>query len=181
MSQLEQIKTNPSTRQARSRSNSTPSEASAHQPRLSRVFSAQHIDDSSYYHDHADRQSEQSEGTPAERSDFSEKVAIEDGLGAGDDVAECSEIREGIATERDLEAPLEKTKSARSARDPNLVGTAKVGRLGHTNVCIRLLGTAPRIRRILRIGQDGADGLQHLSSRPLLSYHRFRPQWLPQQ
>ena len=181
MSQFEQPKTNPSTRQARSRSNSTRSEASAHQPRVSRVFSAQHIDDSSYYHGHADLHSEKLEATPAEGSDFCEKVAIEDGLGAGDDVAECSETREGIVNERDLEAPLEKTKSARSARDPNLVGTAKVGRLGHTNVCIRLLGTAPRIRRIPRIGQDGADGLPHLSSRLLLSYHRFRPRWLPQQ
>ena len=181
MSRFEQIKTHPCTRQARSRSNSTPSGASAHQPRLSRVFSAQHIDDSSYCPGHADRQSEQLEATLAEGLDFFEKVVIEDGLNAGDEVAECSEIREGIVNERDLEHPLEKTKSARSARDPNIVGTAKVVRLGHTNFCITLLGTAPRIRRIPRIGSDGADGLQHLWSRPLLSYHRFRPQWLPQQ
>lgn len=116
MNQLEEIKSNTSTRKTRSRSQPAPSEASARQPRLSRVFSAQHIDDYSHYHSYGEHQDQQLQPTTSDDSDFAEDVEIEKDREPGD-----GELRDRVVNERDVEAPLEKTKSSRSTKDPNLV------------------------------------------------------------
>lgn len=121
MSQLEEIKTNTSARKTRSRSQPEPSEASARQPRLSRVFSAQHIDDHSHYHSYGEHHDQQSESTSSDDSDCAEEVEREKDRETGD-----GELRDGVVNERDVEAPLEKTKSSRSVKDPNLVSTKAV-------------------------------------------------------
>ncbi len=121
MSQLEEIKTNTSAREARSRSQSAISEASARQPRLSRVFSAQHLDDHSDYHSHGEHYNQQLEPTSNDDSD-----SAEEGEREKDRETDNGELRDGITNERDVEAPLEKTKSSRSIKDPNLVSTKVV-------------------------------------------------------
>lgn len=121
MSQIEPIKTNTSNCR-RSRSKSAHSEASARPPYLSRVFSAQHFDDHSHYHSDEEKHGQQIDRTSTEDSDISEKVDKEEerenGGNNGDDF---TETREGVVNERDVEAPLEKIKSSRSIKDPNLV------------------------------------------------------------
>jgi len=127
MSQLEEIKSNASTRKTRSRSQPAHSEASARPPRLSRVFSAQHIDDHSHYHSYDEHHGQQSEPTSSDDSDFADQIEHEDDREAGDSVGdEYTEIRDGVANEQDVEAALEKTKSSRTIKDPNLVSTDAV-------------------------------------------------------
>jgi len=127
MSQLGEIKANTSTRKTRSRSQPATSKASARPPRLSRVFSAQHFDDHSHYHSYGEHHSQQSEPTSRDDSEFVEKVEYEDDREAGDSAEDdYVETRDGVFNEGDVEAPLEKTKSARSVKDPNLVSMKAV-------------------------------------------------------
>lgn len=122
MGDLERTNTDISSRQPRSRSEPVPLELDDDQHRLSRVYSAQHIDDYSHYHGHDERYGQQSEATSSEESDFSEKVEREEDSVARENAGEeTAEVREGVVNERDVEAPLEKTQSSRSIRDPNLV------------------------------------------------------------
>ena len=130
MSALEPIRTNNSARRTRSRSQSAPSASSNRQPRLSRVFSAQHLDDHSHYHGHDERHGQQLEATSSEESDYTEKVEREEEKELGGNTGEEStEIREGIVNERDVEAPLERIKSTRSVKDPNLVSMSQLQRM----------------------------------------------------
>lgn len=76
MSQLEQIETNTSALKTNSRSQPAPSEASARQPRLSQVFSAQHVVDHSRYHSYGEHHHQQSVPTSSDDSDFAEKVEL---------------------------------------------------------------------------------------------------------
>lgn len=93
-------------------------------PRLSRVFSTQHLDDVSVYNgvDH-DSQYHAEEDDSGD-SDTLEKLRQEDddeALGHGQD--QVPEVQMGVRDTRDLEAnKLEKKRSTRSIKDPNLVG-----------------------------------------------------------
>lgn len=88
-------------------------------PYLSRVFSAQHLDDASSYHGGAldpytpnyDDETDTSEGLRKER----DEEAIERGE------VEVNEVRMGIRDTRDLGSNLEKKQTTRSIKDPNLV------------------------------------------------------------
>jgi hypothetical protein len=75
-------------------------------PELHRIYSTHHLDDHSVYHQHVD-DSESSSDTD----------------GTGEEIVD--EVRFGIRDERDVEAStaarLEKKKSTRSVKDPNLV------------------------------------------------------------
>ena len=119
MVELEPIR---SAASAASRSNiDTPATPSSTQSRsrglpLSRIYSAQHLDDQSLYHHDDYDDSEDSEGTLA---DEDEKVPT-------DPVEQNGHVPGETAEQRDLEAggaQLQKEKSARSAKtkDPNLV------------------------------------------------------------
>lgn len=119
MSQLEEIKTNTDARKIRSRSQPAPSEATTRQPLLSRVFSAQHIDDHSNYHSYGEHHDQQLQPTTSDDSDFAEDVESEKDRETGN-----GELRDRVVNERDVEAPLEKTKSSRSTKDPNLVSNS---------------------------------------------------------
>ena len=89
---------------------------------LQRVFSAQHLDDISNYHD-GDHHSKEHDGDiETQYSDELEQVRNEDydeAARKGED--EVPEVRMGVPDTRDLEANLEKKKSTRSIKDPNLV------------------------------------------------------------
>ena len=102
----------PTTLHNLSRPSSVNSSLGGEQQRISRVFSAQHFDDSSHYHAanervNADPEKQSDEGSSS--SEISEKI----------DQAEGE--RESTVNERDVEVPLEKIKSSKSVHDPNLV------------------------------------------------------------
>lgn len=122
-----------------SRTRSRPSRSTA--PQLHRIFSGHYLDDHSTYYDHHhdERDDEEaiddSESTSAqdtsESSDDSDGTVEEaqrekerEKAGREEEEEEVPEVREGIPDERDVEAgrlPLEKKKSTRSIKDPNLV------------------------------------------------------------
>lgn len=83
---------------------------------MTRLFSAQHLDDVSIYHG-GDHESQQTDD-----SDTLEKLRQEDDDEArrhGDE--EVEEVRMGVRDTRDLDATLEKKQSTRSVKDPDLV------------------------------------------------------------
>ncbi|KAL8755340.1 MAG: hypothetical protein Q9184_004824 [Pyrenodesmia sp. 2 TL-2023] len=119
MADLEKVKTGTSSRSRAS------SPLSPNRPRISRVFSGQHLDDHSVYHGRIsvalDHEASSEEG---EDSDLSERVSREENEELGEKVSEgTTEVRNGIPNVRDVEAPLERKQSTKSARtrDPNLV------------------------------------------------------------
>lgn len=84
--------------------------------RLTRLFSAQHLDDVSNYHG-GDHESQQTDD-----SDTLEQLRQEDYDEAQrHGHKEVEEVRMGIRDTRDLEANLEKMPSTSSIKDPNLV------------------------------------------------------------
>ena len=100
MSHLEPTKTYNSGRFSRSRSATL--ETSARRSRLSRVFSAQHIDDNSHYHSHDELRDQQLESPPTEDSNFSKTVEQkEDGEAGGNAGDEVAEAGKGAVNERD--------------------------------------------------------------------------------
>ncbi|KAL8683100.1 MAG: hypothetical protein Q9186_000914 [Xanthomendoza sp. 1 TL-2023] len=92
-------------------------------PQLSRVFSGQHLDDYSIYHGRASVQIDGGDDHLAdEESDLAEEVAKEENKELAEKLSEGAvEVRNGVANVRDLEVPLEKKQSSKSAKDPNLV------------------------------------------------------------
>lgn len=107
---------------SRSRSQHSPLHRNDRQPRLSKVFSLQHLDDHSHYHGDIEPRNRASlETTPTEESDFSEKIQEPEDKKAACLGDEAAGVRKGVADERDLEAPLEKVKSAKSVKPSDLV------------------------------------------------------------
>ncbi|KAL8892891.1 MAG: hypothetical protein Q9205_005556 [Flavoplaca limonia] len=94
--------------------------SSMNRPKLSKVFSGQHLDDQSTYHarDSVSEEREDRHIAEAEaESDISEGTATEkDKTERSEEIAD---FQNGLA--RDLEAPLEKKQSSKSVKDPNLV------------------------------------------------------------
>ena len=95
-------------------------------PPLEHAFSFQHLDDVSNYH--ADRHDYTEDDDNSEDIDDVEKVRREDEEEAAlSGEEEVAEVQMGVRDTHDLEANLEKTKTARSrrssrsAKDPNLV------------------------------------------------------------
>lgn len=123
MAGLEPIPTTATTRSRPSRPQSTHSESgSGKRSQLRHDFSGQHLDDHSTYHGNDDVPDRDDEKYVEDESDYSEQVNKDENRDAEEDgVYETSEVRGGILTERDLEAPLEKKQTTRSVRDPNLV------------------------------------------------------------
>ncbi|KAL8845957.1 MAG: hypothetical protein Q9221_008919 [Calogaya cf. arnoldii] len=95
----------------------------ASRPQLYKVFSGQHLDDQSTYHArHSVSENREDDRTADEDSDLSEASVKEDDKEArGQPFNETEEPQNGSADLRDLEAPLEKKKSSKSVKDPNLV------------------------------------------------------------
>ena len=89
---------------------------------LQPVFSAQHLDDVSDYHD-GDHQSKHHDAD--NDTDYSSELEhvrnddYDEAARKGKD--EVAEVRMGILDTRDLEANLEKKQTTRSIKDPNLV------------------------------------------------------------
>ena len=92
-------------------------------PDLSRVYSAQHLDDVSVYHGPDHESQYRDEEDECGDSDVSEKLREEDdekALSRGKE--QLPEVQMGVPDTRDLEAnKLEKKQSTRSTKDPNLV------------------------------------------------------------
>ena len=91
-------------------------------PHIEPVFTAQHPDHVSNYHDGEHESKEQDGDIETEYSDELEQVRNEDydeAARIGED--EVPEVRMGILDKRDLEGNLEKKQSARPIKDPNLV------------------------------------------------------------
>ena len=89
---------------------------------IHRIFSAQHLDDTSNYHDGDHDSNYHEKDNETESLDELEQVRDEDYDEAernGED--EVSEVRMGILDTKDLEANLEKRQTTRSVKDPNLV------------------------------------------------------------
>ena len=88
---------------------------------LERVYTAQHLDDQSIYHpDHID--SFEDDTTEADNSEILSEEEDEEAREKG--IEEETEVRMGVMNEKDVEkgdTALEKKKSTRSTRDPNLV------------------------------------------------------------
>lgn len=121
MPELEPIRTAPDTRSRPSRPQSSRTRSSS-APRLSRVFSAKHLDDGSTYHGGDHDTGHRGDDDDSEESDLSEKVTREgDEEDRRNGEEEVDEVRDGVRNERDLEAPLEKKQTTRSVKDPNLV------------------------------------------------------------
>lgn len=94
----------------------------ASHPRLSRVFSARHLDDTSnyqggdldsHYQDDDDETSDADNLEKLRQEDYDEAERHGEG--------EVREVRDGVLDTRDLEANLEKKTTTRSVKDPNLV------------------------------------------------------------
>ncbi|KAF2138166.1 uncharacterized protein K452DRAFT_95987 [Aplosporella prunicola CBS 121167] len=92
---------------------------------LQRLYSAQHLDDTGlYHHDHGagadddDQIEEEEAGHGSSSSSSAHTVTAESEENEKDGVAE---VRDGIPDERDPEQPIEKVRTARSARDPNVI------------------------------------------------------------
>lgn len=111
-----------------SRASSRASRAS--QPRITRLLSGNHLDDHGHYHHHAHEADAESFGSESDDSSSTEEESTDtQGIPEKPDTGEIvPEVRDGIVDERDVEATadtkLEKSRtarSARSARDPNLV------------------------------------------------------------
>ncbi|KAK4693464.1 hypothetical protein P7C71_g3938, partial [Lecanoromycetidae sp. Uapishka_2] len=122
MSKLEPIRSAPApgTTLSRPQSNRSRSNTANSYPRLSRVFSAQHLDDVSTYHggdhdayipDYDDEETDTSEELTKEHD--------EEAMSRGED--EVDQVRMGIRDTRDLSPNLEKKQTTRSIKDPNLV------------------------------------------------------------
>ena len=93
----------------------------SNQPRLSGVFTGQHLDDQSHYQ--KERGETAREGQTGESQSYA-LVDLEneiDRASQSTSAEEPTENREGIVNEHDVEAPLEKARSSRSVKDPDLV------------------------------------------------------------
>ena len=123
MPQLEPIQTAASANsRGEPRSTSSRDSSTSRSP-FNHTVSGRHLDDHSLYHPHNDV-SDKEEGEWVENeSDYSEQVAKNENEKAeGTGLEETSEVRGGILTERDLEAPpLERKQTSRSVKDPSLV------------------------------------------------------------
>lgn len=106
----------PGTPLTRSRSNT------ASRPHPERFFPAQHLDDVSIYHGGDHESNYHDDANETEYTDDLEQASNQDHDEAskkGED--EVPEIRIGISDTRDLETNLEKKRSRRLIKDPNLV------------------------------------------------------------
>ena len=89
-------------------------------PRLSRVLIGQHLDDQSHYQ-------ERGEAVGEGRVDKLQSYTLNKPDNGNDAVSqstiaeEHTENGQGIVNEHDVEAPLEKARSSRSVKDPDLV------------------------------------------------------------
>ncbi|KAL3427259.1 major facilitator superfamily transporter [Phlyctema vagabunda] len=115
---------------------SSQSSEPAHAPppdQLTRLTSGNHLDDQSPYHDHAHSNAEfqnaVDDGASSDETDSTRNVTgdanREKDVEGNDPVSRTvSEVRMGIRNEHDIEAGprLERKKTSRSIRDPNLVG-----------------------------------------------------------
>ena len=110
------------------------SRASSPNPGLSRLISGRHLDDHAQYHgagyrgeQHDDAvfdDDDDDDDDSSDGADLTEKDTDDTGEVGPESSGEIvSEVRDGIEDERDLEAgpKLEKSRTTRSARDPNLV------------------------------------------------------------
>ena len=118
MSELQPIRSGMTGTQ-RSQVNTSATERSRSKADLVRIFSAQHLDDYSVYHDHEVASDDDS------YTDVSEELTKEDEEAAREEgLNEDPRVDMGVAGQRDLEAggvPLEKKKTSRSTKDSNLV------------------------------------------------------------
>lgn len=130
MDQSESVQTESSTTTLdEHRSQPVSSRGSDRQPQLWRIFSAQHLDDHSLYHGGtAPCNGASLQGAPTEESNISEKVDETEGWEAGSLGDNIVEAREGVVSERDVEAPLEKIKSSKSIKNPHLVSPLRCRR-----------------------------------------------------
>ena len=106
----------PGTQFTRSRSKT------ASRPHVERFFSARHLDDVSIYHGGDHGSDYHDDDNETESIDELEQVRSQDydeAAKTGED--EVPEVRMGISDTRDLESNLEKRRSRRSIKDPNLV------------------------------------------------------------
>lgn len=124
MPPLEPRKSAENSRDTASRPQSVISSIDSNQPRLSRVFTGQYLDDQSHYQKErgeAVREGRTGESQPHLLVDLENRNGrVSQSTGA----EEHAENREGIVNEHDVEAPLEKVRSTRSAKDPDLVRIA---------------------------------------------------------
>ncbi|KAL9005767.1 MAG: hypothetical protein Q9188_001479 [Gyalolechia gomerana] len=98
--------------------------SSPNRPQISRILTGQHLDDLSTYHGRESVFHSTGNGIGDEASDISERVSREENEGLGEKLPEeAVEVRNEVANVRDLEAPLEKKPSAKTAKakDLNLV------------------------------------------------------------
>ena len=124
MPELEPIRTAASASSRRGGPGSSRSrESFTSRPQLQHVVSGRHLDDHTLYHSNDEVSGNGEAGQVEDESDYSEQFAKDENEKAEEDgTQETSEVRGGILTERDLEAPLEKKQSTKSAKDRNLVG-----------------------------------------------------------
>ncbi len=104
------------TRSARIEKSRPRANTSNSRPQIQRVLTGQHIDDSSVYNA-GDLDAEQH--SEADDSDNSETEKGRADSGFSEEVNQAFRLRQW--KEQDLEAPLEKKVTTRSAKDPNLV------------------------------------------------------------
>ena len=124
MPPLEPRKSAESLRDTASRPQSISSSTESNQPRLSQVLTGQHLDDQSHYqkeHGEAAREERKGESQPYLFVDLEKR----DGrVSPSTSTEEHAESREAYVNEQDVEAPLEKVRSTKSVKDPDLVRIA---------------------------------------------------------
>jgi hypothetical protein len=125
MVELEPIRSSNSRSPRTSRPNSTRSRSQSNrtrEPNLTRIYSAQHLDDQSFYHHDWNH-----EEAPEVKGDDKSDETLNDGEKSPEDLEEKEEPedRTALANNSDLEAqgsaPLERKKTSKSIKDPNLV------------------------------------------------------------
>ena len=93
----------------------------SNQPRLSGVFTGQHLDDQSHYHKERGEAVQEWQIGESQSYPLASLENGNDGMSQSTIAEEPTENREGIVNEHDVEAPLEKPRSSRSVKDPDLV------------------------------------------------------------
>lgn len=95
--------------------------AASSPPRLSRVFTGHHLDDQSHYHQDDDRRDGGGARSVAHSGSSVDIEKEDDQASRGTAAEEDAEAMEHTVNEHDVEAPLEKIRTTRSVRDPDLV------------------------------------------------------------
>ena len=159
----------PPHRQSSKSARSSPSRKASTRRPIDRLYSAQHLDDHSLYH--GGYHDDHDEGESDCEDEDVESIKSLEGKG-------LNEVRDGVADEKDLEAPpISRKSTTKSRKDPNLVCVHGNTHFNSGSKFHRSPGMVRTIHRTLRIGNCAPSGLPRSSSRPSPSSRQSLHLW----